>query len=538
LLAGVMATVIALSSLTSTAWSAAGDTAPSAATATATATKPTKPTKSTEPTKPTKPIEPTKPTKPTEPTKPTKPPARHHKPAGPTKASVSVDPAAVIGPAVADDFLGLSFETSSLPDVAAYARSGDLVNLMSSLGQGVMRFGGISADTETMWLPEGSAPAWVTTPIVPQDLAGVASLARETGWRVLLTVNFGHYEAAAAAAEAQSAQAQLGASLLGISIGNEPDRYVADGLRAALWSFPEYVREINAYRGAIATAAPGVPIVGPDSSSSGLDLTWVSETAAAEYPALLTDHYYPLTKCQAFAPKLSDLLSPLTRASESAVLTQLATIGRTYGAPLRVDETNNVSCRGEPGVSDVFASALWAVDYLSRAMASGVAGINFHDLIGEPETYSPLVADSAQELASGALHANPEWYALLLAHRLLDDAPVKAGVTGSANTLTAGAFASARGNLHIVLVDFAPSDAHALLVRLHVGPRYRAGPILRLTAPGLTARSGVTLGGSAVTAAGTWSPVAALPYVSGKPGSLQLEMPASSAALVTLYPAR
>jgi hypothetical protein len=447
---------------------------------------------------------------------------------------VSVDPYAAIGPLVAEDFLGLSFEASNLPNIAGYADSGDLVNLLRSLGQGVMRFGGFSVDNEAGWSDEAPAPAWAHTAITPQDLEGIAALARATGWRVLLGVTFGHDEPAAAAQEAQVAQSLLGASLAGIAIGNEPDRYVADGLRTSPWSFADYVAEVAAYRSAIAAAAPGVPIVGPDASSGEVLLAWVSETAAAEHPALLTAHYYPLTKCEAYAPKLSDLVSPLTRVNESAILEQLSAAAVASKIPLRLDETNNVSCRGQPGVSNVFASALWAVDYIARAMASGIAGLNFHDLIAEPLSYSPLVADGAQELASGALHANPEWYALLLAQRLLGDRPVQAGVAGGARTLTAGAFVAPNGSVQLVLVDFAPSGARPLHVRLDLPTSFTYGQALRLTAPGLSATAGVTLGGGAVSAEGTWSPAAALPYVSGKPGSLELQMPASSAALVTL----
>jgi hypothetical protein len=464
--------------------------------------------------------------------------AKHpkHAPPRPPSASVSIDPQAVVGPVVPADFLGLSFEAASLPTIAGYAGGGDLVNLMRSLGPGVMRFGGISVDTEAAWAPEGAAPTWAHTAITPQDLQGIAALARATGWRVLLGVSFGHYEPAAAAQEAQSAQSLLGASLEGISIGNEPDRYVPDELRSSPWSFADYLTEANAYRAAIAAAAPGAPIASPDASSAQAVLAWVSEVAAAEHPALLTAHYYPLTKCERYAPKLSDLLSPVTRANESAILDGLSAVGLSSRIPLRLDETNNVSCRGQPGVSDVFASALWAVDYIARAMASGIAGLNFHDLIAEPETYSPLVAGGAQELESGALHANPEWYSLLLSHSLLGDEPVRASVAGGSDTLTAGAFASAGGSLHLVLVDFAPSGSRQLLVHLRLPPSFASGTILRLTAPGLSAKTGVTLGESAVGPEGTWSPVAALPQVSGRPGALALEMPAGSAALVTLNP--
>jgi hypothetical protein len=452
-------------------------------------------------------------------------------------ATISVNPQDAFGAAVPADFLGLSFELSSVPELAGYSSRGDLVSLLRSLGEGVIRLGGISADTETAWLTQAAPPTWARATIGPEQLAGIASLARASGWRVLLTVNLGHYEPAAAAQEAQAAQSLLGTSLAGIAIGNEPDRYVADGLRSTPWSFADYLTEVEAYRAAIAAAAPGVPIVGPDASSGGLSVAWVTEAATGEHPALLTEHYYPLTRCQAYAPTLGDLLSPLTRAHESAFLTQMAAVANASGIPLRMAETNNVSCRGQPGVSNVFASALWATDYLARAMSSGIVGLNFHDLIGEPDSYSPLVAPAPAQLAAGALHANPEWYALLLARDLLGDRPIRTSVAGADSTLTAAAFASPNGNVHIVLVDFRPTGGPRVL-RLRLPRAFRAGPILRLSAPGLRARNGVTLGGRAVSSTGTWQSPAALPRVSGAPGALRLSMVAGSAALVTLYPVR
>ncbi len=81
-------------------------------------------------------------------------------------------------------------------------------------------------------MPAGaSKPAWANTAIDEQDLAGIAALAKETGWKVLLTVNLGHYEPKAAAQEAAAAHAQLGPYLAGIEIGNEPDLFPRKHLR-------------------------------------------------------------------------------------------------------------------------------------------------------------------------------------------------------------------------------------------------------------------------------------------------------------------
>ncbi|MCW3018900.1 MAG: putative glycosyl hydrolase, partial [Solirubrobacterales bacterium] len=133
---------------------------------------------------------------------------------------------------------------------------------------------------------------------------------------------------------------------------------------------------------------------------------------------------------------------------------------------------------------------------------------------------------------------NPEWYALLLARGLLGDRPIRTNVAGGDRTLTAAAFVSSSGNVHVVLVDFRPTGAGRRVVRLRLPRPFRGGPILRLSAPGMRAKTGVTLGGRAVGPDGAWHAGTALPRVSASHGTLELSMAAGSAALVTLYPAR
>jgi hypothetical protein len=344
---------------------------------------------------------------------------------------------------------------------------------------------------------------------------------------VLLTVDLGHYEPAAAAQEAAAAHALLGSRLAGIEIGNEPDRFALKGLRGAGWSFSAYRGEFQAYRVAIARAAPGVPIVGPDASSGERVLPWVRASASLR-PAELTDHYYPLSSCGS-TPQVSELLSPVVRRDENSMLSDLSGIERSSAIPLEIDETNNISCKGRPGVSNTFASALWAADYVGRAMAAGIRNLDFHNLISWHGSYSPLV-----ETANG-LHPNPEWYALLMAERLRGARPLSANVSGTSN-LSASAFLSAGRVIQLLLVNFGGSSATPLLVRPELGGRFSGGTILRLTGPSPFATSDVKLGGREVSASGGWRPRRPLPTVYENRGSLALAMPPSSAALVTLRP--
>ena len=212
------------------------------------------------------------------------------------------------------------------------------------------------------------------------------------------------------------------------------------------------------------------------------------------------------------------------------MLRSLGAIQRTSAIPLQLDETNDISCKGQSGVSNSFASALWAADYIARAMTAGMRGLDFHDLLSRPGAYSPLVARTHE------LHANPEWYALLLAGRLQGSKPLHTSVRGDPN-LSAQAFLSTSGTVQLMLVNFDPTASAPLRVRLRVPGRFAAGTILRLTAPSPYVTSRVKLGGREVGPSGAWSAQLPLPSVYDKKRSLELAMPPSSAALVELKPA-
>lgn len=454
----------------------------------------------------------------------------------PVSVSIASHPT---GPATPIDFMGLSFEVRSLPAIATYAGRGDFATLLRSLGPGVMRFGGISADEQAAWVPEGaSKPAWANTAIDERDIAGIATLAKETGWRVLLTVNLGHYEPRAAVQEAVAAHTLLGSYLAGIELGNEPDLFPLKHLRPPGAGVRGYLHQAADYRAAIEAAAPGTPIAGPDPSTGTQGLTWVREEAKTIHPQLLTDHYYPLSSCGEH-PTISELLSANVRRKESGMLAKMLVVAHTHTTPLRIDETNDISCEGQPGVSNAFASALWALDYTARAMTAGVVGVNFHDLIDQPRTYSPLAARSEGALDAGELQPAPEWYALLAAHTLAGSRPLPATTAGTdPGELSASAAGAPDGKVRLVLVDYDPPGSPPLAVRLRVSRSLAGGSILRLTAPSPAATTGTRLGGRAVAANGAWSIPGALPAVHGRPGSLSLQIAPGSAAVVTLGPRR
>ena len=453
-------------------------------------------------------------------------------PAGPSRVTVSVSTAAA-GDPVPGDFLGLSFEALALPKIARYAGQGNLPMLMRSLGRGVMRFGGATVDTRTAWSNGGPPPAWANGVVTPVDLNGIGQLAAETGWGVLLGVNIGHYDPQAAASEVAYAHSALGGALDGIELGNEPDAFAHNGLRAYPWTYDTYRADAYDYWQAITAAFPGARLAGPDVSSPPR-YTWVRHEASDATPSLLTAHWYT-TSCYT-SPTVARLMSFATRRSQQRSVAQLAAISTSSGVPLRLDETNNISCGGFTGVSNTFGGALWAVDYLAHVMTAGLAGVNFHDLPERCTGYSPLCSPTSADAAAGHLQAQPEWYALLLARMLLGDRPLGAVSRPRATNLSITAFASSHGRLHLVVVDDAGPGAPPVTLRLRVPKAYGSGTILRLSAPSPTATAGVTLGGRGVAPDGSWQPPARLPKLHGRPGALTFKISSASAALVTLIP--
>ncbi len=407
--------------------------------------------------------------------------------------------------------------------------------MLRSLGPGMIRFGGVTADQNAGWTdPQTPQPAWSSVAITPADIRAVAVLARRSGWRVLLTVGLAHYEPQAAAREVAVASRALGHYLAAVEIGNEADAYGKHGFRELPWLAQGFTEQSTSYREAIAALTPDVPVAGPDVSGSGIFTDWGNAEALTQSPAMLTGHHYPLGCAQTPAPSIAALLSPATRALESRSLANYTSVGRADGLPVRVDEANSVSCGGVPGISNTFASALWATGYITQVMSSGAAGINLQGNPANCQGYTPVCAPDAAALATGRLRAQPDWYSLLLTSMLIGYRPLPSAVRSatSPNVLVAP-FSGPGHSLRVVLVDDEPPGSPGLAVRLAVGPGHRVASVMRLSGPSQTATGGVLLGGRSVRANGTWR-AAAGSRIRPRAGFVQVSLPASSAALVSL----
>ncbi|HEX3511026.1 MAG TPA: hypothetical protein VHT27_08000 [Solirubrobacteraceae bacterium] len=442
------------------------------------------------------------------------------------------------GRPVPSNFLGLSFEVSDLRQIASYGERGDLVTLLRSLGPGLLRFGGVSADTRVAWAdPQTPRPAWTSAVVEHLDLQALAGLARASGWHVILTVGLAHYEPQAAAREVAAAKRALGPWLSAIEVGNEPDAYGRHAFRSEPWTFARYAGEVRAYRRAIARLAPGIPFMGPGVSGSHAFKSW-GPGEVREHPVVLTGHHYPLGCHQQPQPSIPELLSPHVRVLEGRSLHRYLAVARRSGIPFRMDEANSVSCGGRAGISNTFASALWATGYIAQSMAAGTSGINFEGNPANCFGYTAVCAPTVARLADGGLNAQPLWYALLMTRGLVGDRPVASTLRARhARNLAVTSFVERNGALQLVICDDEPPGSAPASISVHVGRRFSAASVLELSGPAQSATAGVTLGGRTVGAGGYWSEPPNPPRIPVRGGSLALTLAPSSAQLVTVTPA-
>lgn len=194
-------------------------------------------------------------------------------------ATISIS-AAPTGTALTGSDVGLSYEASflALPGFG----QGNQFQYLKTLGTSVIRIGGNQVD-KSFWTSSGEAqPSWADATITPADLSALASLAKASGWKVILGVTLKQYDPARAADEASHAAAALGSSLLDIEIGNEPDLYPQYSGNSA-----QYVTDFHAYVQAITAAVPGIPIEGSDAATSptgALQTAFVDDQASRATP--------------------------------------------------------------------------------------------------------------------------------------------------------------------------------------------------------------------------------------------------------------
>ncbi len=445
-----------------------------------------------------------------------------------TAASLTVSgtTAGTLGPG----FLGLAYQKQTLSTPLFTGSNADLIGLFKRLGSGVLRLGGTSVD-QTVWTPQGKGQT--LGQIAPSDIASLASFLRATGWTCIYGINLGGSATGAttpalAAAEVAYVSQQLGSSLIGVELGNECETY---GDPSSYFPYAWTVQQFEAlwlqYRDAIIAATPSAPLAGPAAASSIYSWTLpFGEYVTHSQINLLTQHY---NRNPATTATPDDLVSP--DPALATLLQQLTCGAQSIDVPFRLTGCTSSAGAGTPGVTNAYASSLWAIDTIFTAALGGASGLNFN--AGGNEDDTPI-SDTLGTVTA----AQPIYYGLLMAALAGQGSLLSTQLSAASLNVTSYAVSNSEGGLSLIVVNKDATQNLDLSIAL---PAAMTSATLQTmtqlsagaSTPSLTALSGVTIQGAPVDLDGTFTPSTAYDLtVTGE--QLSCYVPTLSAVLIQL----
>ena len=442
-------------------------------------------------------------------------------------------------------YLGLSFEIRGIESYTGtdpHAINPVFEQLIRNLDPGqrpVLRLGGDSTDWS--WYPyrKGPHPLGVRYTIPASWFSVIRSLAEGVDAHLILGVNLEQDSAAVAGAEARAFESKIGSQWIeALALGNEPELY--HGLvwfslhgvkyygRTASWSFSQYAKNYAQ----ILSAMPKTELAGPDVGGPSWEPFLGSFLASEPRVKIATIHRYPLKYCTPSEHvSIAQLLSNSSTRGYAAGLSGLIHAAHVHGAAFRLDEMNSVSCGGAAGVSNTFASGLWALDAMFELAHAGVDGINVHTR----EVPNQLFTFSQ---AGGHWRAvvEPDYYGLLAFAQAAPAGSKLLKVSGfSSGPVHVWAVRAPDGTERVILINMASGGSQTVNVKIQSSAT--TGTIERLTAPSLSSTGHVTLGGQSFapnTTTGTLSGAAQTTTVTQSNDGYAVMLPAASAAILTL----
>lgn len=311
-------------------------------------------------------------------------------------------PAEATGPHMPSDFVGLSYEVQQLVDPSFFsAKNTGLIRAFRELStHGVLRLGGNTSEygwwkaspespepehtgvREVVGQPKASFYA-----VTPDAVRNLADFLKATGWTCLYGIGMGTNTPARAAVEAAFVAETLGDSLQYFQIGNEVDLFGSHLRDPKTWSAKAYLDEWLELARAVASRVPAARFGLPDVAGN---VEWLTEIAAAwsgiENPphvTTLTHHYYFGGPATNPAVNIPNLMSTATMAKVQKTADIATAAANKVGARVRMTEGNTCYRGGKPGVSDVFAAALWSADYSLLLASNNYSGVNLHGGTGK-----------------------------------------------------------------------------------------------------------------------------------------------------------
>jgi hypothetical protein len=388
-----------------------------------------------------------------------------------------------IGAPIDAHFAGLSYEKGYLPRPFFTPDNQQAIALFRGLGKNLLRVGGGTCD-DIAWTPQG--PGGTLGQVAKPDVAKLAAFLDATDWDVIYCVNLKTSTPDVAAEEAAFAAETFGGRLMAIEIGNEPDNY-GNAQFAGGWGPDPYAARWSSFATAIHNAVPEVPLTAPALAELQHDSSWLPPLLdGATKPDLVTQHFYASEIDR--VGTIGTLVSP--GDVPYAELGGLDGETRARGLPYRMAETSTFWGGGIAGVSDRFASALWAIDYLFAIAAHDGVGANFHSISTHPN--SVLADENGTITEVRPIYHGLSFFTLAGVGSVLETTQDAGGLNVIAHALLHD-----DGSTAIFVSNKTPD--HPIAFRIDLGHPVSSASLQKLSAPSLDASDGIAVREGTVT---------------------------------------
>jgi len=349
-----------------------------------------------------------------------------------------------MGIPVSADFQGFSIEISVANQLVGNQGNDTNViflNLMSNMvsraGRVLVRLGGNSQEDATVVpnLSNNEAIFKVNTstftPVIDispnlVEVMGNISKLTNVDWFIGLPFN----DTANPRLElAEIAQSVLGDHLLGMQLGNEPDLYYSNGIRPSTYTVEQYFTDwgtvLDFYLND--SNVPNKNMFIAPSVCCGQDIGWTPElvwntgflSSYANNLAYMSVEHYPTNNCNDSGILDPEQILGQFVLNHSAVI-NLSTpyinstnIAQGLSKPFIMFETNTASCGGFSGLSDSFASALWAVDYNMNMASANFTNALYHVGGMTDSYYNPFTPPPTNQTSVREWTVGPTYYSAL-----------------------------------------------------------------------------------------------------------------------------
>jgi hypothetical protein len=441
------------------------------------------------------------------------------------------------GNVVAADFVGLSFEMQSvLADTNGNhffsPANQRLVAIFKQLGIKSLRLGGNTADRPTVPVPNRG------------DVDQLFAFARSADVKVIYTLRLNRGDPAAAAQMANYISRRYADQLDCFAIGNEPNVFSTN--------YDVYLAEWKRYAARITAPSdsPGAKFCGPGVSPGHekWSAQFARDLATGGLLKYISQHDYPggdARRVKNPETARDRILSSSMESHYEKFAANFMPVVFSNRLGCRLEEANSFYDGGAAGVSDTFASALWALNYQWWWAAHGLGGINFHsgDKVAARDENKPC-RYATFWTAAGGYSVHPIGYAEKMFSLGSRGEIISLEISPATNlNFSAYAVRDDDGVSYATLINFS-HRAMATNYSVQLGARsargWREGKIIRLATPDgdVSCTSGVTLGGAEIVDdaswAGHWEKITMPSDQSKSP--VTVELPAASAAVVKLVP--